>query len=66
MPATCVLRRDGFGDSSTSPSISAGSTVGPGCWATVHMVPISELLWTALEKVKQKDDEKGFEADQDG
>lgn len=29
---------------------------------TVHMVPMSELLWTALEKVKQKDDDEGFEA----
>lgn len=29
---------------------------------TVHMVPMSELLWTALDKVKQKDDDEGFEA----
>lgn len=29
---------------------------------TVHMVPMSELLWTALEKVNQKDDDEGFEA----
>lgn len=29
---------------------------------TVHMIPMSELLWTALEKVNQKDDDEGFEA----
>ena len=29
---------------------------------TVHMIPMSELLWTALEKVSQKDDDEGFEA----
>lgn len=29
---------------------------------TVHMIPMSELLWSALEKVNQKDDDEGFEA----
>lgn len=29
---------------------------------TVHMIPMSELLWTALEMVNQKDDDEGFEA----
>lgn len=29
---------------------------------TVHMIPMSELLWTALEKVSQQDDDEGFEA----
>ncbi len=29
---------------------------------TVHTIPMSELLWTALEKVNQKDDDEGFEA----
>jgi len=29
---------------------------------TIHMMPMSELLWMALEKVNQKDDEEGFEA----
>lgn len=29
---------------------------------TVHMIPMSELLWTALEIVSQKDDDEGFEA----
>jgi hypothetical protein len=29
---------------------------------TVHMIPMSELLWAALEKVNQKDDDEGFEA----
>lgn len=29
---------------------------------TVYMVPMSELLWSALEKVKEKDDDEGFEA----
>ena len=29
---------------------------------TIHMIPMSELLWTALEKVSQKDDDEGFEA----
>ena len=28
----------------------------------VHIIPMSELLWTALEKVHQKDDDEGFEA----
>lgn len=28
----------------------------------VHMIPMSELLWTAMEKVNQKDDDEGFEA----
>lgn len=28
----------------------------------VHMIPMSELLWTALDKVSQKDDDEGFEA----
>src|SRR5262249_37531364 len=28
----------------------------------VHMIPMSELLWTALEKVRRKDDDEGFEA----
>jgi len=29
---------------------------------TVHMIPMSELLWAALEKVRHKDDDEGFEA----
>lgn len=29
---------------------------------TVHMIPMSELLWTALEKVGEKDKDEGFEA----
>ncbi len=29
---------------------------------TVHMIPMSELLWSALEQVNQKDDDEGFEA----
>ena len=29
---------------------------------TVHIIPMSELLWTALEKVHQKDDDEGLEA----
>ncbi|GIX04294.1 MAG: hypothetical protein KatS3mg114_0163 [Planctomycetaceae bacterium] len=29
---------------------------------TVHMIPMSELLWTALERVNQKDEDEGFEA----
>src|SRR6476660_8628255 len=29
---------------------------------TVHLVPMSELLWTALKKVSQKDHDEGFEA----
>ena len=29
---------------------------------TVHMIPMSELLWSALEQVSQKDDDEGFEA----
>jgi hypothetical protein len=29
---------------------------------TVHMIPMSELLWTALERVNQKDHDEGFEA----
>jgi hypothetical protein len=28
----------------------------------VHIMPMSELLWSALEKVYQKDDEEGLEA----
>jgi hypothetical protein len=28
----------------------------------VHMIPMSELLWTALEKVRRKDGDEGFEA----
>ena len=28
----------------------------------VHIIPMSELLWTALEKVHQKDDDEGLEA----
>jgi hypothetical protein len=28
----------------------------------VHIIPMSELLWKALEKVYQKDDDEGFEA----
>jgi hypothetical protein len=28
----------------------------------VHMIPMSELLWTALEQVNQKDDDEGFDA----
>jgi hypothetical protein len=28
----------------------------------VHIIPMSELLWTALEKVYEKDDEEGLEA----
>jgi hypothetical protein len=28
----------------------------------VHMIPMSELLWSALEQVHQKDDEEGLEA----
>lgn len=29
---------------------------------TVHMIPMSELLWMALEMVNQKDDDEGLEA----
>lgn len=29
---------------------------------TVHTIPMSELLWAALEKVSQKDEDEGFEA----
>jgi len=28
----------------------------------VHIIPMSKLLWTALEKVHQKDDDEGLEA----
>lgn len=28
----------------------------------VHLIPMSELLWTALEKVHEKDDDEGLEA----
>ena len=28
----------------------------------VHVIPMSELLWSALEKVHQKDDDEGLEA----
>src|ERR1700745_1376355 len=28
----------------------------------VHIIPMSELLWLALEKVHQKDDDEGLEA----
>ncbi len=28
----------------------------------VHIIPMSELLWSALEKVNQKDDDEGLEA----
>ncbi len=28
----------------------------------VHIIPMSELLWSALEKVHEKDDEEGLEA----
>ena len=28
----------------------------------IHIVPMSELLWSALEKVHQKDDDEGLEA----
>jgi len=28
----------------------------------VHTIPMSELLWSALEKVHQKDDDEGLEA----
>lgn len=28
----------------------------------VHIIPMSELLWTALDKVNEKDDDEGFEA----
>lgn len=28
----------------------------------VHIIPMSELLWSALEKVRQKDDEEGLDA----
>src|SRR5580658_8372178 len=29
---------------------------------TVYMIPMSELLWTGLELVNQKDGDEGFEA----
>ena len=29
---------------------------------TVHIIPMSELLWSALQKVYEKDDDEGFEA----
>jgi hypothetical protein len=29
---------------------------------TVHMIPMSELLWTAMEQVHQQDDDEGLEA----
>jgi hypothetical protein len=28
----------------------------------VHIIPMSELLWSALDKVQEKDDDEGFEA----
>ena len=33
-----------------------------GVGKEVHIIPMSELLWTALEKVHQKDDDEGLEA----
>jgi hypothetical protein len=33
-----------------------------GVGREVHIVPMSELLWTALKKVHQKDDDEGLEA----
>jgi hypothetical protein len=33
-----------------------------GVGKEVHIIPMSELLWRALEKVHQKDDEEGLEA----
>lgn len=32
------------------------------CGKEVHVIPMSELLWSALEKVRQKDDDEGLEA----
>src|SRR6202049_3846971 len=33
-----------------------------GIGKEVHIIPMSELLWSALEKVHQKDDDEGLEA----
>ena len=33
-----------------------------GIGKTVHIILMSELLWTALDKVSQKDDDEGFDA----
>ncbi len=33
-----------------------------GVGKEVHIIPMSELLWTALEKIHQKDDDEGLEA----
>jgi hypothetical protein len=33
-----------------------------GVGKEVHIIPMSELLWSALEKVHQKDDDEGLEA----
>src|SRR6266478_316003 len=33
-----------------------------GVGKEVHIIPMSELLWTALEKVHQKDDDEGLDA----
>lgn len=32
------------------------------CGKEVHIIPMSELLWTALEMVHQKDDDEGLDA----
>jgi hypothetical protein len=29
---------------------------------TVHMIPMSELLWTAMDRVQKKDSDEGFQA----
>jgi hypothetical protein len=33
-----------------------------GVGKDVHIIPMSDLLWSALEKVRQKDDDEGLEA----
>src|SRR5258707_1333372 len=33
-----------------------------GVGKEVHIIPMSQLLWSALEKVHQKDDDEGLEA----
>src|ERR1700751_2480710 len=33
-----------------------------GVGKEVHLIPMSELLWSALERVHQKDDDEGLDA----
>src|SRR5271168_2337682 len=57
-----IMRYDPFEEWELRREIKLLATRLEAVGKEVHIIPMSELLWSALEKVHQKDDDEGLEA----